>query len=61
VTAEHDSKHIIRQWNREIEADDKRLANQGDKGPWRRVVWAALWFLWLLMLGALISVIRLHS
>jgi hypothetical protein len=61
VTAEHDTKRIIRQWNREIEEDSRRLAARAEPGPWRAVVWTALWVSWLLLLGALVSLIRLHG
>jgi hypothetical protein len=58
MAAEHDSKGIARQWNREIEADERRLAARTDRGPGRRVVWTALWLLWLLALGAVLSVLH---
>lgn len=62
MTAEHDSKRIVRQWNREIEAENRRLGERRDQGPWRGVVWAALWLLWLLAIGALVSMLRpLHG
>ncbi len=41
--AERETKHIIRQWNREIEADLRREeARDRDNGPWKAVSWAAL-------------------
>ena len=47
--------HIIRQWNREIEDETRRLAARGkDEGPWRAIVWGAMWLLWL---GALLALI----
>jgi hypothetical protein len=58
MAAEHDSKGIARQWNREIEADERRLAAHVGRGPWRRVVWTALWLLWLLALGAVLSLLH---
>lgn len=61
MTAEHDSKRIVRQWNREIEADDRRLASGRVDGPWRRVIWTALWLGWLLVLGGVVSLIRPHG
>lgn len=62
MTAEHDSKRIVRQWNREIEAENRRVGERRDKGPWRGVVWTALWLLWLLAIGALVSVLHpLHG
>ena len=48
MTAEHDSKRIVRQWNREIEDDARRRTQrERDRGPWRAVVWGILWLLWL--------------
>ena len=38
MAAERDTKGIVGQWNREIEADDRRHAAPADRGPWRRVV-----------------------
>ena len=48
---QHDSKHIIRQWEREID-DEVRLeaARNAPGGPWKVVVWGALWVLWLALL-----------
>ena len=54
---ERDSKRIARQWNREIEAEIRRLAARQDDGKWKIVVWTLLEALWLvglvLMLGLL--------
>ena len=61
MATERDSKGIVRQWDREIEADDKRCAPPTDRGPWRGVAWTALWLLWLLLIGAVVSVLRLHG
>jgi hypothetical protein len=58
---ERDSKRIVREWNREIEAEIRRIAAQQDDGRWKIVVWALLEVVWLaglvLMLGLLT---RLH-
>ena len=56
---ERDSKRIARQWNREIEEEIRRKA-AGDQvdGPWKGVVWGALWLLWLALLVALIAHIK---
>jgi len=55
VVSERDSKRIIRQWNREIEAEIRReRSRERDSGPWKAVVWAALWLLWL---GALVALL----
>ena len=57
--SEHDTKRIVRQWNREIEEETRRLANRAKgEGPWKLVVWTGLWFLWLGVLLALVSLIR---
>jgi len=58
---ERDSKRIVREWNREIEDEMRRLAAGQDDGKWKIVVWALLEAIWLvglvLMLGLLT---RLH-
>ena len=53
-----DSKNIVRQWNREIAEETRRLAPQRSEGHWRYVVWTALWFLWLALLLGLIGVLH---
>ncbi len=51
-----DSKRIIRQWDREIEDEIRReTARNAAGGPWKTVVWGALWVLWLALLAALIA------
>jgi hypothetical protein len=55
---EPDTKHIIRQWNREIEDETRRLAARKGEGPWRAVVWGGLWLLWLGVLLGLIGLLR---
>jgi hypothetical protein len=53
---EHDSKRIIRQWDREIEDEIRReAARNAAGGRWKAVVWAVLWVLWLVSLAALIA------
>jgi hypothetical protein len=52
---EHDSKAIIREWDREIDAEIRRAAERNAPGPWRIVSWVALWTVWLLLLAALIT------
>jgi len=58
---EDDSKHIVREWNREIEAEMRRLATKQDDGPWKILVCVLLEAVWL---GALVVVLgvftRLH-
>ena len=58
---ERDSKLIVREWKREIEAEMRRLATKQDDGPWKILVWVRLEAVWL---GALVVVLgvftRLH-
>jgi hypothetical protein len=57
--AERETKHIIRQWNREIEDETRRRAARSkDEGPWRAIVWGAMWLLWLGALVALVSLMK---
>lgn len=61
IVSDRDSKTIIRQWDREIEAELRREAARArDNGPWKAVVWGALWCLWLGLLLGIIAVVRLH-
>jgi hypothetical protein len=46
-----DAKRIIREWNREIEAEIRRQALRDD-GRWKIVVWVALEAVWLVALFA---------
>ena len=56
---ERESKHIIRQWNREIEDELRRGGAGGEEHrPWRAVVWGALWLVWLAALVALFSHVK---
>ena len=49
---EPDPKRIARDWNREIEAEIRRLAEKQD-GQWgRNLVWALLAVLWLVLVMA---------
>ena len=52
---EADPKRIVREWNREIEAETRRRAAGQDDGPWKIVVWASLAILWFVALFAVIS------
>lgn len=60
--SDHDreSKDIARRWNREIEAEIRREeASRGDRdGPWKAVVWVALWLVWLALLALLILYLK---
>ena len=58
---ERDSERIVREWNREIEADMHRLAARQDDGAWKIVVWVVLEVIWLIGLVAVIGLFsRLH-
>jgi hypothetical protein len=55
------SKRIVREWNREIEAEIRRLAAQRDQGWGKIVVWTVLEMIWLIgVFGVLGLVIRLR-
>jgi len=55
MSPESDSKRIIRQWDREIDDEQRRAAERARAGrAWRYVSWAALWVLWLFLLAALV-------
>jgi len=51
---EPDPKRIVRQWNREIEAEMHRDTRQ-EEGPWKIVVWVALEVLWFVALFAVLG------
>jgi hypothetical protein len=53
-----DTKHIIRQWDREIEDETRRAVARKDEGPWRAVVWGGLWLLWLGLVFGFIGLLR---
>jgi hypothetical protein len=58
---ERDSKRIVREWNREIEAELRRFAAPQDNGPWKIVVWALLEAAWLVVLVVVLGLFtRLH-
>jgi hypothetical protein len=44
---ERDSKRIVREWNREIEAERRRLAARQHDGWGKIVVWMLLEAMWL--------------
>jgi hypothetical protein len=55
------SKRIAQEWNREIEAEIRRLAAQRDDGWGRVVVWTVLELAWLVAIFAVLGVLsRLH-
>ena len=47
-----ESKDIVRRWNREIEAENRRreAVRRAGGGPWRAVAWLVLWLAWLALL-----------
>jgi hypothetical protein len=55
---ERDSKRIVREWKRDIEAEMRRLAAPQDDGPWKILVWVLLEAVWL---GALVVVLGLFT
>jgi hypothetical protein len=52
---EPDSKRIVREWNREIEEENRRRDAGREDGPWRIVVWIALEVLWFVTLFAVLG------
>jgi len=55
---EPDSKRIVREWNREIEEENRRRDARRDDGPWKIIVWVALAVLWF---GGLFAVLGLFE
>jgi hypothetical protein len=53
---ERDSRRIAREWNREIEAEIRRLAARRDEGWGRVVVWTVLELVWLVAVFAVLGV-----
>ena len=51
---EPDSKRIVREWNREIEEENRRRDARRDNGPWKIIVWVALEVLWFVALFAVL-------
>jgi hypothetical protein len=49
-----DAKRIVREWNREIEAETRRDTRH-DNGPWKIVVWFALELFWLVAIFAVLG------
>ncbi|HEY1796027.1 MAG TPA: hypothetical protein VGG57_07895 [Stellaceae bacterium] len=51
-------RRLIRQWDREID-DQQRAETAGrEKGPWRIVSWFALWLVWLAVLVTIVELLR---
>jgi hypothetical protein len=58
---ERDSRRIVREWNREIEAEIRRHAAQRDKGWGQVVVWTVMELVWLVAVFAVLGAFsRLH-
>jgi len=58
---EHDSKRIVREWNREIESEIRRFAaHQQDR--WGKIlIWTVLEVVWLVAVFAVLGLVsRLH-
>ncbi|MGH7092141.1 MAG: hypothetical protein ACREFB_01230 [Stellaceae bacterium] len=57
---QRDVRHIIRQWDREIQEQQRRDAEResAQRGPWRFVSGLVLWFLWLGVLVTIVALIR---
>ena len=55
------AKRVVREWNRDIEAEIRREVPP-DGGPWKIVVWVALEVVWLVALLAMLGVFnRAHG
>lgn len=52
---ETDPKRLVREWNREIEAEMRRDAARQQNGRWKIVVWVALEVLWFVALFAVLG------
>jgi hypothetical protein len=58
---ERESRRIAREWNREIEAEIRRLAARQEEGWGGVVVWAVLELVWLAAVFVVLGVFsRLH-
>ena len=57
---QRDVRHIIRQWDREIQEQHRRDAEReaAQRGPWRVVSGLALWLLWLGVLMLIVGLLR---
>ena len=52
---ESDPERIVREWNREIEAEMRRRAARQKDGRWKIVVWVALAVLWFVALFVVLT------
>jgi hypothetical protein len=55
---ESDPKRVVREWNREIEAEMRRRSAREANGPWKVVVWVALAMVWF---GVVLAAIGLFE
>ena len=53
-----DPKRMVREWNREIEAEMRRRDARQEDGPWKIVVWVALAVLWFVALFAVLALFQ---
>ncbi|MGH7052831.1 MAG: hypothetical protein ACREE4_04240 [Stellaceae bacterium] len=54
---DRDPKRIVREWNREIEAELRRRAAKGGSQWGRNLLWALLALAWLLLIMELLGVL----
>jgi hypothetical protein len=54
---EHDSRRIVREWNREIEAENRRLAAARHDGWGKIVIWTVLEVIWLVAVFAVLGLV----
>jgi hypothetical protein len=54
---EHDSRRIVREWNREIEAENRRLAAARRDGWGKIVIWTVLEVIWLVAVFAVLGLV----
>lgn len=54
---QHDSKRIVGEWNREIEAEDRQLAAAQNEGWGKIVVWTVLEVVWLVAVFAVLGLV----
>jgi len=54
---EHNSKRIVREWNREIEVEDRHRAAAREDDCGKIVVWTALEIMWLVAVFAVLGLV----
>jgi hypothetical protein len=55
TVTDEDGRRIARQWNREIEEQERRLDKDKDDGRGTLIVWMLLWLVWLAALVVFVS------